>query len=149
MSFIGEIAERWLERALAAYPANAQPFIAAEHDPFRNPVGHTLRENLTTLVRECLGSMNAPAIESSIDSLIRLRAVQDFSPAEAVGFIFDLRSIAHDAAIPLPADFAARVDQIALLAFDKYMACREQIFDLRVRELRSRLQVAAMEGSPV
>jgi hypothetical protein len=149
MTGIGELAERWLEKTLAAYPANARPFIAAERDPFRNPVGHTLEESLSTLVRECLGSMDAQAIEPAVDALVRLRAVQDLSPAEALRFVFDLRTVARDAGIPLPDDFAARVDQIALLAFDKYMACREQIFDLRVKELRSRLQIAAMEGIPV
>lgn len=148
MSVIGEIAERWLEKTIAAYPAKARPFLAADLDPFRNPVGHTLHENLTTLVRECLGTMDAQSIELAVDGLIRLRAVQDLSPASALRFIFELRVIALEAGIQLPADFVARVDTIALLAFDKYVACREQVSELRVRELRSRLQIAAMEGSP-
>ncbi|HUY94481.1 MAG TPA: RsbRD N-terminal domain-containing protein [Terracidiphilus sp.] len=147
MSVIGDIAERWLKTAVAAYPAKSRPFLAADGDPFRNPVGHTLRDNLAVLVRECLGAMNPEAVETAIDALIRLRAVQDLSPADALRFIFELRAIALDSGTPLPADFSARVDTIALLAFDKYMACREQIFDLRARELRSRLQLSAMEGS--
>jgi len=147
MSVIGDIAERWLKTAVAAYPAKSRPFLGADGDPFRNPVGHTLRDNLAVLVRECLGAMNPEAVETAIDALIRLRAVQDLSPADALRFIFELRAIALDSGTPLPADFPARVDTIALLAFDKYMACREQIFDLRARELRSRLQLSAMEGS--
>lgn len=147
MTTVGEIAERWLEKTVGAYPAGSRPFLAADGDPFRNPVGHTLHDNLTVLVRECLGGMDRRAMEPAVDALMRLRAVQDFSPGDALRFLFDLRAIALDAGIPLPVDFSARVDEIALLAFDKYMACREQIFDLRARELRSRLQFSAREGS--
>lgn len=148
MNTEAEIAERWLRRTLASYPAKVQPFIAAESDPFRNPVGSTLRRGLAAIVRESLGVMDTQALAVAVDELIRLRAVQDFTPREALRFIFDLRAAAAESGVPLPADFPARVDQIALLAFDKYMACREQIFDLRARELRLRMQSAVMEGSP-
>lgn len=146
MNAEAEIAERWLERTLASYPAKVQPFIAAEKDPFRNPIGNTLRRSLETLVNESLGAMDSQALGTAVDELIRIRAVQDFTPREALRFLFHLRSAAADSAIELPADFAARVDEIALLAFDKYMSCREQIFNLRTRELRLHMQSTIMEG---
>ena len=146
MNAEAEIAERWLERTLASYPAKVQPFIAAEPDPFRNPVGNTLRRSLAILVRESLGAMDPQALAVAVDDLIRIRAVQDFTPREALRFLFDLRAAAAESGAALPTDFTARVDEIALLAFDKYMACREQIFDLRARELRLRMQSTIMEG---
>ncbi|MFP5234807.1 MAG: RsbRD N-terminal domain-containing protein [Acidobacteriota bacterium] len=146
MNAEAEIAERWLEKTLASYPAKVQPFIAAEQDPFRNPVGNTLRRSLATLVHESLGAMDPQALAAAVDELIRIRAVQDFTPREALRFLFHLRSAAASAAVELPADFDARVDEIALLAFDNYMACREQIFNLRTKELRLRMQSTIMEG---
>jgi len=148
MNAEAEIAERWLESTVASYPAKVQPFLAAEQDPFRNPVGSTLRRSLAAIVRESLGAMDMQALSVAVDELIRLRAVQDFTPREALRFIFDLRTAAAESGVAVPADFPSRVDEIALLAFDKYMACREQIFDLRTRELRLRMQSAVMEGTP-
>lgn len=142
-----DIVELWLARTAAAYPAHAQSFLATERDPFRNPIGHTLRNSLAILVRESLGAMNSNAIVAAIEGLMQLQAVQDLPPAKALGFIFELRGIARESGDSLPDDFVDRVDQLALLAFDRYMNFRERLFNLRLQELRLRLQRPSMEGS--
>ena len=143
MSASDDIAERWAERTMASYPAEMLPFLSGEQDPFRNPVGHTLRENLATLARELLGTMDKRAIAPALDALIRLRAVQSFSPAEAVRFVFELRIAIREASGAVPELLQSRIDNLALMAFDQYMTCREQIFELRAKEIRSRAQCAA------
>ena len=85
------VAERWIERTLASYPAETLSLLSGEQDPFRNPAGHAIRESLTTLARELLGEMDEKAIAPALDALVRLRAVQDFRPSDALRFIFDLR----------------------------------------------------------
>jgi RsbT co-antagonist protein rsbRD N-terminal domain len=140
------IAERWSERTLASYPAETLSFLSGEQDPFRNPVGHTLRENLTALVHELLGKMDKNRIADSLDALVRMRAVQNFSPADAVRFVFDLRAAIRDVSGAVEDSLQNRIDELALMAFDKYSACREQIFELRAKELRFRAQCAVDEG---
>ena len=143
MSANGPIVERWVERTIASYPAEMLPFLSGEQDPFRNPVGHTLRENLATLVHELLGTMDKQAIAPALDAIIRLRAVQSFSPAEAVRFVFELRTAVRETSSAVPESFQNRIDELALMAFDQFMTCREQIFELRARELKLHAQFAA------
>jgi hypothetical protein len=137
------VAERWIERTLASYPAEVHSLLSGEQDPFRNPAGHAIKESLTTLARELLGEMNEKAIATALDALVRLRAVQDFRPSEALRFIFDLRDVVAEVAGSLPQVLERRIDELALIAFDQYMACRDQIAGLREKELRFRMQCAA------
>ena len=136
------VAERWIERVLAAYPAEAASHLGSRQDPFRNPAGHTIRESLTTLARELLDGMDEAAVAGALDGIVRLRAVQGLRPSEALGFVFKLREAVVEAASQVPPDFEGRIDALALMAFDQYMACREQIAGLREKELRMRMQYA-------
>ncbi len=137
------VAERWIDRTFASYPGETLPLLRGEQDPFRNPAGHAIKESLTTLARELLGEMNENAIAPALDALIRLRAVQDFRPSEALRFIFDLRDVVAEVTGSLPQALQSRIDELALMAFDQYMACRDQIAGLREKELRLRMQHAA------
>jgi len=137
------VAERWIERTLASYPAEVHSLLNSEQDPFRNPAGHVLKENLTTLARELLGEMDEKAIAPALDALVRLRAVQDFRPSDALRFIFDLRDVVAEVTGEVPQALENRIDELALMAFDQYMACRDQIARLREKELRLRMQYAA------
>jgi hypothetical protein len=93
--------------------------------------------------------MDEEAMAPALDAVVRLRAVQGFRPSEALSFVFDLRAIAAEAGGELPplldgrSHLDGRIDRLALMAFDRYMACREQIASLREKELQKRLQYAA------
>lgn len=137
------VAELWIARTLASYPAATLPLLRGEQDPFRNPAGHVIKESLTTLARELLGEMDEKAIAPALDALVRLRAVQDFRPSEALRFVFDLRAIVAELAEEVPQSLDSRIDALALMAFDQYMARRDQIAGLREKELRLRMQFAA------
>ena len=126
------ILERWLE---TAKPNNTMWAPAATCDPFLNPVEYTLRENLIVLVEQVLGSMDAAAVKAALANILRIRAVQDLSAAEAVGFVFPLRGILRESAPQAnPAEADARVDRLALWAFEEYTRCRDQIAALRLHE---------------
>ena len=117
--------------------------LSGEQDPFRNPVGHAIRESLATLAHELLGEMDKEAIAPALDALVRFRAVQNFRPSDALRFIFDLRDVVAGVTGAVPQSLESRIDELALMAFDQYMACRDQIAGLREKELRSRMQCAA------
>ena len=130
------ILEQWFRQTLESYPAVTAQFIAGEKDPFRNPVRNTLRTAMESLLAELQGEMDARKVRCALDSIIRIRAVQDFSPSQAVGFVFLLRPLLLTASAQRPAMLQSRIDQLALMAFDVYMECREQIKEIRVRESR-------------
>lgn len=50
--------EKWLEQTLATYPSQTLHFLQSQKDRFRNPVGHTLRDGLATLLDEIAGEMD-------------------------------------------------------------------------------------------
>ena len=153
--------EKWLEQTLATYPSETLAFLRREKDRFHNPVGHTLREGLGTLLDELLGEMNLARLAPALESIVRLRAVQDFTPGQAVGFVYLLREILGEeraggvlAASPvsgsgqkagtIPSSLERvrkRIDELALLAFDHYMKCREEIWEIKAREAQRKVYV--------
>jgi len=81
-----------------------------------------------------------------LDGIVRIRAVQEFAPSEALGFIFQLKDVVrkvlakapqHPAAANELDVFDSAVDDLALFAFDLYMQCREKIYDIKAKEARS------------
>ena len=144
------IVQEWLARALQSYPEHTGRFLAREQDPFRNPVGHTLKAALPALFDQVVGDLDCDRVSSILDDILRIRAVQDFSAGQAVAFLFLLKPVIRDAlkresqAHPdgdALAALEARIDQMVLLAFDRFMRCRETIYEIKANEARRRIGV--------
>lgn len=133
------VIREWFERTLRSYPEQTSRFLRGERDPFRNPVGSTLREGLAVLWDGLLDRRDSSQVSAALDSIVRLRAVQDFPPSRAVGFLFELKAILREMAPE--ADLDRRIDELALEAFDLYAGCREKIFEIKAGEARRRVFV--------
>lgn len=131
-----EVAERWLERVIASYPAAVRSSLASKGDRFRNPAGYALEENLRIMARELMGAMDHHALEQAIDGVVRLRAVQDFTPSEALEFVAGARAAIADVCGAVAEDTEQRIGELARMAVEQYTACRAQIAELRAKELR-------------
>lgn len=136
------VAREWLALTLQTYPSQSTQFLLHETDRFRNPVGQTLKDGFPLLVDELFGDMNSGAVRQALEGIVRIRAVQNFSAREAVGFIFLLKQILQPelsvgGAMGLELD--RRVDEMVLAAFDLYVQCRGQISDIQVNEARRRV----------
>jgi hypothetical protein len=139
------LVQRWRELVLETYPPDAARFFKAERDSFANPVGSMISRAIAGLYDELLLGAPAERLSPLLDDIIRIRSVQDFSPSQAVGFVFLLKTalgeqLAAAAEDPLILkellEFDSRIDNLALLAFDIYQRCREQIFEIRVKEAK-------------
>jgi RsbT co-antagonist protein rsbRD N-terminal domain len=137
---IRAIAERWLALTFETYPPAARRFLLDEKDPFRNPVGAALREGIPRLAGELCGAMNGDAIARALEGIVRIRAVQDFSASQAVAFLFLAKQALREAG-GSDAGLERRVDEMALTAFDLYVRCREQVFEVRLGESRRQFGV--------
>jgi len=139
------ILERWFQLILETYPADTAIFLRRERDRFVNPVGHTLSQETKTLY-ECLScGIDSEKACVSLENIIRIRTVQDFSPSEAVQFVHCLKTaVKEELAQEMRGEemlgewlkFESDVDHLSLLAFDIYMKCREKISDIRINEMR-------------
>lgn len=141
------IISRWFDSAIHAYAPDTAAFIKSQKDQFANPVGsHTLK-GVEGLFDQLVGGMDAGAIATHLDPIMRIRAVQNLTPARAAAFIFSLKSILiemfgknlQDAGTTRQfLEIEARIDQMGLAAFDIYIACREKIYELKANETRNR-----------
>jgi signal transduction histidine kinase len=139
------IVERWLDAALSAYPAPAAKALARRRDRFANPVGHSLRTGLGGILEALLEVAPGPDARRHLREIIRIRAVQQLTAAQAVGFVFGLKDAIRAELEPLNGDpglraelaeLERRIDEFALAAFEVYAECREHICELRVNEVK-------------
>lgn len=88
-------------------------------------------------------SVDQNKIETALDSVIRIRAVQNFSASQAVSFVFELKTIVKSVLGELSDDsLDYRIDLVALAAFNRFMKCRENIFLLKATESKRRVHRA-------
>jgi hypothetical protein len=139
------IVNKWFERLLGTYPESTTRFFSQEKDPFQNPVGNNLREGLSSLFEGLVKSADVASLAPVLDGIVRIRAVQDFAASQALSFLFLLKHIIR---AELAADvqryskelsaLESRIDELALLAFDLFVKCREQLYELKVNEIKRR-----------
>lgn len=133
----------WIERTLDSYISSG--FFKKSRDRFANPVGANIKEGLTGLYKIIIkGEQQQDAV--ALDKVIRIRAVQEFTPAQAVSPILELKWVVKQVFSrdkeykPFLTEldvFDCDVDRMALAAFDMYVACRDRLHTARVRELKS------------
>ena len=138
------IVKQWFEALVETYPEGARGSLRKQNAQFANPVGYHYAEGVEALFDALLEGMLPDTVSSFLDSMIRIRAVQDFTPAQAVRFIFQLKNIMRASLGPELlqdrkrfeelAALESAVDDLALFAFDLYMHCREGIYDIKAKE---------------
>jgi len=141
------ILDAWFEKTIEIYPEQARGSISQSSERFRNPVGFAIRESLAKLLEELAGKMDVERAGNAVEEIVRLRAVQDCSAPDAVSFIFLLRQIIreHHAEAEI-ADMENRIDQLALVTFDRYMKCRERLALVRINEAKRALSIRQMRA---
>ena len=138
------IVKQWIESTIRTYPAETAPFFLREKDRFANPVAALISKSLESVIESLISQASDDELAECLDSAIRTRAIQDFTPSQAVVFIFLLKQIVRDVVgagdkkDEFFKELDQKVDELALIGFDRYMACREKIFELRAYEARNR-----------
>ncbi|MEK6690110.1 MAG: RsbRD N-terminal domain-containing protein [Nitrospirota bacterium] len=154
------ILERWFDLILKSYPADTSSFLRNQKNQSTNPVGHTILKSIEGLfdkLIEGLDHTSGDSWSSFLDNIIRIKAVQDFTPSHALSFIFDLKKIIREELKNDPvlnsiqdnsgsgngitvelSKLDSRIDALALDSFDIYMKCREKIYDLKAKEFENK-----------
>ena len=139
------ILERWFDSILETYPADTKHFLRTKKDRFENPVAHRISSGIEGIFDQILNDEKAEEASPFLDKVIRIRAVQDYSPSQALAFIFDLKGLVREAVVEDTHEgqlseelwrFEQKIDEVGLLALDIYMKCREEIYELRVNEVK-------------
>jgi hypothetical protein len=142
-----EILGRWFELIIRTYPPATSEVLAKQKDQFRNPAGHAITQSIEAIYSQLASTMERAELLRALDGIIRLRSVQDFSASDAVAFVFDLKPLVREVIRAqtresekwaVLADLESRIDRLALLAFEKYAECREELYKVRTNEIISR-----------
>ncbi len=139
------IIKRWFLLALETYPPDTSKFLIKKKNRFTNPVGYTINQSIEAIYDELLNGIDANKVSPFLDNMIRIRSVQDFSPSQALAFIFLLKKVIREEMdseirkhhlFEEVFQFNSAIDDLALIAFDIYMKCREKLCEIRVNELK-------------
>lgn len=134
----------WIDRTLNSYTSSG--FFKKSKDHFANPVGANIKDGLTRVLDLLLQEAAIEEFSKPLDQVIRIRAVQEFSPSQAVVPFLELKWIIRQVLsekkkhiLPeLDLDtLDCEIDRVALAAFDIYTQCREQLYQVRIKELKS------------
>ena len=144
------IINRWMQSIFDTYPEETSDFLRLQKNQFSNPVGHIICEAAESIFESVLTGNQVLEIKIVLNDIIKIRAVQDFQPSKAAGFIFTLKDIIRKeilTEIKTPGDFIEfceileEIDRVALTAFDLYTAAREKVYQLRVNELKNHVGI--------
>lgn len=148
------IVSSWFNEILATYPSDTSNFLKNKKDRFANPVGQTIFDGMEGLMVQILAALkNGDGLDTAktdllLDGIVRIRAIQEFKPSEAVGFVSGLKKVvlnhakdaAKSASVPSESELTelgSLLDTLMLRAFDIYMGCREKIYELKANEARN------------
>jgi len=152
------MAQRWADVVHGTYPFETVGFLRTATDRFTNPVGFCTGEAAKALMEAIFAEApGEAAIRKAVDEIMRVRAIQDFSPETAVGIFFAMKDIVRDVVMSaqdkpvdcMPALWAleSRIDAVALLAFGAYARSRETLHRLKVEETqRKQAQLLRLAG---
>lgn len=145
------ILKKWFDAVAGTYAIDTSGFLKTTKDRFANPVGGAVSDALGSMFDELVNGMDRDKLIHNIEPMIKIRAVQNFSPSQAVSFIFSLKKIVRETLSKKLDDhknreslvlFDSRVDDLVMLAFDIYMGCKERLYDIKANEEKSKVYKA-------
>ncbi len=144
-----DILARWFDLTLATYAPETAVLWKKQKDRFANPVAHRLKVGMIGILDALTANDETPTAEiyePFLDEIVRVRAVQDFTPSQALAFIYLLKKVVREALWEGVADqglFASflalesRLDVLALISLDIYSKCREKLYQLRINQINA------------
>jgi hypothetical protein len=138
------IVQKWIDQVLDSY--GSPDFFKKQKDHFANPIGSTISDGLQKLYAILVEDGELANAAKPLEDIIKIRAVQDFTPSNAVSFVYLIKVIVREElakeknreeVLSKLSALDSRIDKVALMAFDFYMDCRERLHQIRVNEVLS------------
>lgn len=143
-----EIVQGWVDRTLSIFPAGSVKFLKGNSDPFANPMGTTLSNEIESLFDAVLSEAPGDELGPHLDRIVRITCIQDIEPSRAIAFVFELKGVVRKVlaselrdrrALERLLQWEARIDELAMRVFDSYTRHRRRISDLRIGEMKRKV----------
>jgi hypothetical protein len=140
-----QIINRWFDLIIETYPEETSSFLKNFKAKLNNPAGSIIREGIEGLFDQLISDAGIDKAAPLLDSIIRVRAIQDFKPSQAVSFTGILKKVLREELnndilkhqlFEEMLEFDLKIDGLTDLAFDIYMECREKLFTIRAKEIK-------------
>ena len=141
------ITKKWLDVLVDSYPSDTRRFLRKEKSQFANPVGHSYKEDVERLFDAFINDQTEK-MASALDGILRVRAIQDFTPSGALRFLFQFRQVIRESLEGTEPgngfsgafqETDEKIEQLLMTGFDVYSKRREKMYDLRVNEVKKQV----------
>jgi len=140
-----QILDRWFDLIVRTYPGLSAVFLKKNHR-WGNPVGTNIHGAIEKLFDELLLPEASTDLAPLLDTVVRIRAVQDYMPSQAVAILLFVKHVVRErfaaeikaGAIPVNElhEFDNKVDTMMLIAFDIYTKCRNTVMENRLDDFK-------------
>lgn len=134
----------WVQALLDSYPAEGGKFFGRGSNQFSNPVGSTFRRSVAALFDLLVSDAPVENGRDALDGIVRIRAVQGFTPSGAVAPLLGIKDVLRSELEPediFSESYLAlekKIDAMLCIAFDQYMQCRETLWKQKANSLYDR-----------
>lgn len=147
-----KILKKWEEVVMGRYDPQAVSIFKKQKDQFANPLGYKTTTGLKELYEVICDESDQEIETPALGQFVKLMAVQEVNPSEALKFVFTIKRIVRKAAGKKKISdqeweaFDNRVDGVALALFDIYSASREQLWEVRYEDFEKKRFTLTREG---
>lgn len=138
-----EVQQAWIRHIYESYQPQTQQFLQSRKDAFANPVGAAVQETTGAILDHLVQGGDEQALGDAIQHFIRIRAVQDFTVEQAVGFVYALKRVVRDrlgrdagAQLDELLELESAIDQVALVCFSRFVEAREKLYELQAKSVQ-------------
>ena len=146
----GALLKAWYDTTMQSYfPATDEAF--RRNTGFANPVGQAFQESMATILDGLVAGTAVADFTAPLDRIVRVLAVQGLPAGVAIRFLSVLRNLLEkntELALGEKIQWLARLDELTELSVEIWCECRETLSQLRINELRNRIQQLEAGSTP-
>ncbi|MGE5423397.1 MAG: RsbRD N-terminal domain-containing protein [Ignavibacteriales bacterium] len=139
------ILSKWQAVANGSYGAQDPRHVRKTGGRFSDPIGYVTGETTAEILEWLIENESTVDINSPLEEICRLKAVQDISPDEGMSFIFALKPIIRneirvghslDNWTAELEELDKRIDEVGWRALAIYTDCRSRIHEIKMNEIK-------------
>jgi len=137
------ILQGWLHRIFDSYNPGTGKLLLNGGDRFANPVGYAISTGAEQILDALIRGDEPGTLHGCLEKIIRIRAVQDFTPAQAVAFMTDLKTVIRTQVTGGATKHGlleelngldTKIDCLCTTSTELYISMKSQIRELVVKE---------------